>query len=200
MIEAAAIILAGGKSSRMGQNKALVRVTEGGILEGIIRVLSPEFPEIIISANNDSFASLNIKTVTDIYKDRGPLGGIHSGLLAAGYDTGFFMACDMPFTDIGLVQYMIEAAPGYDAVVPKTGEYFQPLFAVYTKNCLQAIDRQLRRGHNKIISFFPEIRVRHIGFEEIIKFGDPEKLFFNVNTPNDLRIARAMAGRELNGS
>jgi len=199
MIEAAAIILAGGKSSRMGENKALVRVTEYKMLEGIIQVLRPEFAEIILSANDDCYAAFGLKTVQDSYKNRGPLSGIHAGLKASGFFTNFFAACDMPFTDVRLARYMAEIVPGFDAVVPKIGEYYQPLFAVYTRNCLQAIEKQLKAGRNKITSFFGDVRIRFISIDEITKFGEPEKLFFNVNTPVDLHQAKVMAGREGNG-
>ncbi len=200
MSEAAAIILAGGKSTRMGQNKALVRVKKHRMLEAIIRTLSGRFAEILVSANDNSYDDLNLRTVTDIFPGSGPLGGIHAGLKASGYNVNFVVACDMPFTDPGMAAYMVRQAEGYDAVVPRIGEYYQPLFAVYTKNCLGAIETQLTNKMYKIISFYPLVKIRYMGLDEISKFGDPDRMFFNVNTPHDLETAKAMAWREEDGS
>jgi len=196
MTKAAAIILAGGKSSRMGKNKALITVKDCRMLEGIIRELTGEFREIIVSANDNTYDELGIRTVRDIFPGRGPLGGIHAGLTASGHDINFLVACDMPFINVELAVYMAGLADGYDAVVPQIGSYYQPLFAVYTRNCLKAIDDRLVRGDFKITSFFPDVRTRFVCPDEIGRFGNPEKLFFNVNTPVDLKTAKSMAGRD----
>ena len=199
MIEATAIILAGGKSTRMGRNKAFVRVKEHKMLEGVIRVLYGEFPEIIVSANDNLFDDLGVKTVPDIFPDHGPLGGIHAGLRTSSYAMNFLVACDMPFIDVRLAVHMVKSAAGYDAVVPRLRKYYQPLFAVYSKTCLTAIENRLKQGQNKIFSFYSDVKTRFIGIDEIGLFGDPEKMFFNVNTPVDLDLAKVMAGREKDG-
>lgn len=199
MIEATAIILAGGKSTRMGRNKAFVRVKEHKMLEGVIRVLNGEFPEIIVSANDNLFDDLGVKTVPDIFPDHGPLGGIHAGLRTSSYAMNFLVACDMPFIDVRLAVHMVKSAAGYDAVVPRLRKYYQPLFAVYSKTCLTAIENRLKQGQNKIFSFYSDVKTRFIGIDEIGLFGDPEKIFFNVNTPVDLDLAKVMAGREKDG-
>ncbi|PKM47260.1 MAG: molybdenum cofactor guanylyltransferase [Firmicutes bacterium HGW-Firmicutes-8] len=198
-MEATAIILAGGKSTRMGRNKAFVRVKEHKMLEGVIRVLNGEFPEIIVSANDNLFDDLGVKTVPDIFPDHGPLGGIHAGLRTSSYAMNFLVACDMPFIDVRLAVHMVKSAAGYDAVVPRLRKYYQPLFAVYSKTCLTAIENHLKQGQNKIFSFYSDVKTRFIGIDEIGLFGDPEKIFFNVNTPVDLDLAKVMAGREKDG-
>ncbi|PKM81572.1 MAG: molybdenum cofactor guanylyltransferase [Firmicutes bacterium HGW-Firmicutes-14] len=190
MIDAAAIILAGGKSTRMGRNKALVRVKEQKMLEGIIKAVSGHFPEVLVSGADPVYDGMGLKTVPDIYTGRGPLGGIHACLKASGHRVNFLAACDMPFVDAGLAEYMVRLSQGYDVVVPKLGEYYQPLFAVYMKDCIEEIERQLDTGQNKIISFYPRVRTRLVGADEIEKFGDPDRIFFNVNTPGDLNLAR----------
>ncbi|MHB9093204.1 MAG: molybdenum cofactor guanylyltransferase [Eubacteriales bacterium] len=200
MSGAAAIVLAGGKSTRMGKDKALIVVQRDKMLAGVICLLSKEFSEIIISASDNLYGELGLKTVPDIYPGRGPLGGIHAGLRASSYDVNFVVACDMPFINTRLAAYMVDAAPGYDIVVPRLGDYYQPLFAVYTKNCLPAIERQLNQGRNKITTFYPGMKTRFVEPEEIEKYGDPNELFFNVNTPVDLEMAKGMAGRKLDGS
>lgn len=200
MTDAAAVVLAGGKSSRMGTNKALLKINKEMMLEGVIKVLAGTFPEIIISANDNTYSGLKVKTVFDIFSDCGPLAGIHAGLMASSRKVNFFVACDMPFVDNRLAVYMVRLASGFDVVVPKIGAYHQPLFAVYSTNCIKAIERQLKSGRCKVDSFYNQVCTRFVGPEELQKFGDPETMFFNVNTPVDLEQARFMAGRGNNGS
>lgn len=199
MLNAAAVILAGGRSTRMGTDKALVTVGENKMLDGTVRSLAGLFPEVIISANNELYCRPGIRTVPDIFPARGPLGGIHAGLAASGYQTGFFVACDMPFIEVNLITYMITLAEGYDAVVPRLGEYYQPLFAVYSKKCLPAIEELLKEGRNKIISFYTSVQTRFVGIDEIRRYGEPNRIFFNVNTPYDLDIARILAAEGEHG-
>lgn len=200
MAEAAAIVLAGGQSTRMGRDKAMVKIKEKRMLEGLVGVLAEAFAEIILSANDSTYDWLKIKTVPDIYDGRGPLGGIHAGLTASSYPINFLVACDMPFINTGLAAYMTGLADRYDIVVPMIGKYYQPLFAVYTKNCLPAIERQLKEGRNKITSFYHHQKVRFVELDEIRQYGNPDKIFFNVNTPIDLETAKTMAGRTKDGT
>lgn len=199
MLTAAAIVLAGGKSTRMGKNKALLEIKEQRMLEGIVSKLTGHFSEIIISANDSAYEDLGIKTVRDIYTDCGPLGGIHAGLRESRHHVNFLIACDMPFVNIELANYMVNVSEGYDAVVPKMGEYYQPLFAVYTKNCLPVIEKKLEQGRNKITSFYHDVKLKFVEVDEIERYGNKETIFFNVNTPADLEAAKVMAGRNENG-
>lgn len=199
MIEAAAIVLAGGKSTRMGTNKAMIMVKEQRMLEGAVENLSKAFPQVLISANDNFYEDLGVPVFADVYRESGPLGGIHSGLKNSGYHINFFTACDMPFIDTRLALYMVESSKGFDAVVPKIGDYYQPLFAVYTKSCIDAIEDKILAGRNKITSFYQQIKIRFLEEDELIKFGNPDTMFFNVNTPGDLQTAKAIAGREING-
>lgn len=202
MSQATAIILAGGKSSRMGTDKALIKVNDENMLEGAVRALAGGFGELIVSANNKSYDSLGIKTVSDVFPGRGPLSGIHAGMLASGNDVNFVVPCDMPFIDVKLALYMVELAAGFDVVVPKIGSYYEPLFAVYNKSCLPAVEAHLMAGRNKVTRLYTDsgLKVRCVSESEIEKFGHSESLFFNVNTPVDLEQAKNIAGRKVNGS
>lgn len=200
MLEAAAVVLAGGKSTRMGEDKALLNVTGRRMLEGTVRLLSAVFTEIFISANDNSYDDLNIKVIPDDFKGSGPLGGIHAALKYSTHHTNFFTACDMPFIDIRLAVYLIDQVEGYDAVVPRMGNYYQPLFAVYTKECLQAVENRIQAGKNKITSFYDDIKIKFVDTDELRKFGNPDELFFNVNTPGDLELAKSIAGRKHDGT
>jgi len=105
------------------------------------------------------------------------------------------VACDMPFLDLKLLRYMILLSPGQDVVIPRIGELTEPLHAIYSKQCLQPIERVLAGGGGgRIIDFFPEVRVRYIEEQEI-KLFDPQHLsFFNINMPADLEKASSLAG------
>ncbi len=199
MLEAAAVILAGGKSTRMGQNKALLKIREHRMLEDAVTKLSGVFAEILISANDELYNNLNKRVVPDVYKDFGPLGGIHATLKQSGHHVNFFTACDMPFIDVKLAVYMINLIEGYDAVVPRIGEYYQPLFAVYTKDCLQAVESLIDAGRRKTSAIYDLVRVKFIDTHELCKFGNPDEMFFNVNTPLDIELAKNMARRKQDG-
>lgn len=199
MLKATAVILAGGKSSRIGQNKALLKVGENRMLEEAVKILSGEFDEILISANDDSYKDLNRRVIHDIHKNLGPLGGVHATLQQSRHHTNFFTACDMPFMDVRLAVYLISLVEGYDAVVPKIGEYYQPLFAVYTKNCLPAVENLIHNGRRKLSAFYDNVKVKFVNLEELRKFGNPDVMFFNINTPLDIELAKHIAGRKQNG-
>ncbi|WP_418792053.1 molybdenum cofactor guanylyltransferase [Phosphitispora sp. TUW77] len=193
MLEATAVVLAGGKSTRMGRDKALIRVTENRMLEGVVKVLAPEFPEIIISSNASSHNIPGTRIIPDTVFGQGPLGGIYTCLKDSGHQVNFVVACDMPFIESRLAVHLVSLAPGYDAVIPRMGGHYQPLFAVYTKKCLPAIETSLNNGRNRIVSFYSKINSRFVGPDEIRQFGDLDMMFFNVNTPGDLNIAQKMA-------
>lgn len=193
---AAGIILAGGKSTRMGINKALLPLGKGSLLETIVAVMSPLFAEIIIVSNSpESYREFNVRLVKDIIPDRGPLSGIHAGLLASSYRYNFIVPCDTPFLNPDLIGYFLDRAPGYDVVVPRLGEYLQPLHAVYSRDCLTAIEDCFRQGIYKVVAFYPRTKVRYIDVAELEGFSGLDRIFFNVNTPADLIKAQRLAGK-----
>lgn len=195
MISASAIILAGGKSSRMKVNKAFVTINQQQMIELVIRKLQPLFTEIIVVTNKpEDYSGLGVKTATDLVPGQGPLGGIQAGLLAAVNQHSFIMACDMPFVEPALISYLFEKSHDYDVVVPQIGEYFEPLHAVYSKDCLKAIGACLDQGVHKVYAFYDQVKVKYVGLETLKELVDPNKAFFNVNTPEDLAQAKVWAG------
>src|SRR5690606_34969376 len=116
-----------------------------------------------------------------------------AGLTAARWPVAFVAACDMPFLDEGLVRYMVELARDYDAVVPRLDGRREPLHAVYGKGCLSHIGGLIAEGTYAVASLFSRVRTRYVEEEEVRRFGDPERLFFNCNTPEDMARARAWA-------
>ncbi len=191
------IVLAGGEGKRLDTDKAFLRIGGRVLIEGIVEKMARIGDEVIIVTNSpQKYGHLEARLVGDIYPGKGALGGIYSGLRAARSDYGLVVACDMPFLDLRLLRYMILLSPGQDVVIPRVGELTEPLHAIYSKECLQPMERLLSAGRLKIIDFFPEVRVRYVEEQEI-KLFDPQCLsFFNINTPADLQKARNLAGKE----
>jgi len=191
------IVLAGGEGKRLATDKAFLRIGGRVLIEGIVEKMARIGDEVIIVTNSpQKYGHLEARLVGDIYPGKGSLGGIYSGLRAARSEYGLVVACDMPFLDLRLLRYMILLSPGQDVVIPRVGELTEPLHAIYSRRCLQPIERVLAAGSLKIIDFFPEVRVRYIEEQEI-KLFDPQCLsFFNINTPADLQKARNLAGKE----
>jgi molybdopterin-guanine dinucleotide biosynthesis protein A len=191
-----AVILSGGLNSRMkGRNKALLKIDGQYILDRLIGALKGLFTEIVlVTRDSCDYAGRGMRVVHDIFKVRSSLTGIHAGLVNAVEDHAFFTACDTPFLKRGLVELLLEEwAPPLDAVVPTSGPHYQPLCAIYSKRCIGPIEGQLRQGDPKIIHFFDKVSLKKVP-QERFKDVDPEyQSFFNINTPDDIRIAKMMA-------
>ena len=192
-----AAILAGGQSSRMGSNKALVRVGGRTIIERIVERIMPLAEELILVTNTpEVYAWLGLPMFGDLIPGKGPLGGLYSALSSVHGDHTLAVSCDQPFLNADLLRYLIGLREGYDVVVPLAPDgYPQSMHAVYGKGCLGPIRARLDADRLKMIGFFDEVRVRQVPMDEIAPI-DPERLsFVNVNTPGDLAEAERIAGR-----
>jgi len=194
------IILAGGRSSRLGKDKVFEVIGKETLIERAVRQLAEldELDELIVVTSErvapllDAFR-LRARIVKDVHIGQGPMGGLHAGLLAAGNDYSLVVACDLPFLNQDLLRYMIGLRRGYDMVVPRVSGMIEPLHAVYSKSCLPAIERRLNEGRSMVYSLLEGVRVRFVEQEEVEKF-DPKRLsFFNINSTADVEKARAMA-------
>ena len=186
------IILAGGKSSRMGLNKTRICLAGKTMLERVLAKIELEGNEIIIVTNEDlRFPDDKITIVPDFYRDYGALAGLHAGLKAANNDQVLVVAIDMPFINIDLFNYMKkQMVPGIDVVIPCIGTSLEPFHALYRRSsCLPAIENAIQTQSKRIISFFPLVKVVKVD-ESVIAAMDPDGLaFFNINTPEDLKRA-----------
>ena len=185
-----AVILAGGKSSRMGQDKAFLKIGNRTIVEYQLQRLSPLFEELLLSTNlPEKFAHLGLETVQDFIPDRGPLVGIYSSLLKARYSHLFAIACDMPFISPGLITYMKEDCKDYDVTVPETERGLEPLHAIYSKTCLPVMKEYIDKkdGKGRVIEFFPQVKVRVVTKEEISRIPGGNEAFLNFNTMEEYR-------------
>ncbi|SMB99096.1 molybdenum cofactor guanylyltransferase [Thermanaeromonas toyohensis ToBE] len=190
-MEAAGIVLAGGRSTRMGTNKALLSLGQETMIGRVVGLLKLLFPEIILVTNEpELYQDLQVKLVQDIFPAQGPLSGIHAGLLVSPYWYNFVVACDMPFLNLELITFMVKEAQGFDGAVPRLRGSYQPLHAVYSRSCLLPIESCLKRKLTQVIAFYPAVRLRLLEAEVLRRFGDLDTIFFNINTPADLDIAR----------
>ena len=186
--EICAVILAGGKSRRMGQDKALVNIGGRSFVEIMADRAAPLADKVFISANNpELFDFLPFPVVIDLCPGQGPLSGLHAVMSAHIYTLYITLACDLPGFPASLIQRMLDVSEGFDAVIPRTSDgRAQPLAAVYRRACLPVIEDALRKKANKVIDAFPGggLRVRWMDPCEG-KFTDDD--FVNINTPDDLR-------------
>ncbi len=186
-LEISGIILAGGKSQRMGKDKAFIRIGEKPIIETITDLFQKLFKETLIVTNRkDSYGYLRVGVYEDICPDLGALGGLYTGLFQATFLNSFAVACDMPSLNAGVINYLCQKAEGYDVVVPRTDDGFQPLHALYSKRCLEPIRTVLRDKKTRIFDFYPLVRVRVVEAREFLSIDPEMQSFVNINTPEEL--------------
>ena len=182
------IILAGGASSRFGFNKALLKVRGLSLVERVADRLRNLVAEVVLVTNlPEEFDFLGLTMVGDIYQGIGTLGGLHAGLSAIGAAYGLVVGCDMPFLNAELLRFIISIRDQADIVMPRIGNYHEPLHALYAKRCLPVIEQKIQEGERRVLRACDKLPTRYVDQEQIARY-DPQHLsFFNVNTPEDLR-------------
>lgn len=188
-----AVILAGGRSRRLGRDKAIEPFVGEPLIRRVIRRASEAVSAsqvVVVVADSDRAAALPLDddhlTAVDVFPDCGSLGGIYTGLDATSTKWSLVTACDMPFLSAPLLAHMAALRYGVDAVVPVVAGRPEPTHALYNRRCLPAIECRLRAGQLKISGFFDDVDVRYVPEDEIRTF-DPDLLsFFNINRPEDL--------------
>ena len=184
-----AAIMAGGKSKRMGQDKAWIELDGEPIIRRVANVLALVADEVIVVANDPRYAALGLRVVPDKFPDGGALGGIATGVSAATHDRVLVAACDMPFLSAEVWRVLLDHRYEADVVIPRIGGEYETLHALYTKACLAPMERALGAGKLRVISFFDEVRVQAIDEREL-RVADPTlRSFTNVNTPEELASA-----------
>lgn len=199
-----AAVLAGGRSSRLGTDKALVSLHPGGpplatIVLDRLRPLSDDL--FLVSPPRPAYAVLGTPVRPDLYGDTGPLGAIASALTHARHDFCLVVSCDMPFLDLDLLRWMARKPRDYDLLVPRlrgesrqgSGVVFQTMHAIYGKRCLPAIQRALAGGRLQTVSFLSEVNVQTIDEGKIRQFDSDMRSFFSANTPEALTHARLLS-------
>jgi molybdopterin-guanine dinucleotide biosynthesis protein A len=195
-MKAAAIILAGGKSSRMGTNKALLKINEKTNIERIINHLKLLFDDLILVTNDvGQYDFLEVQMVPDQYPGMGPLAGVHAGLNASNYDVNLVVACDMPFISGELAEALISNTSNYDAVIPVINGKQHPLFAVYQKRVAKSVEERLQSGHLRMKHLLDDLNVLYVTEKELETYSpiELEKVFFNMNHPEEYVEAKKWA-------
>jgi len=187
---AVGFVMAGGRSDRMGCDKALLPRGSGTLLDHAVARLRRACSEVrILCGPERRYEGHGADVVVDTIPGAGPLGGVYSGLRTLEDVPGLFLAVDLPVVPDALLDHLLAMAPGWDAVVPVHAAGEEPLCAVYAPACAEPIRRRLESGQLKMTSFWSDVRVRRVGDAEIAAFGDPLHVFRNLNTPGDLRPA-----------
>lgn len=177
------VLLAGGKSTRMGYDKLNLEVSGQTVFSKSLDLLQQLFSRVIIAGNRPELALPGIPAIPDIYPGSA-LGGLYTGLKYAGTDWVFVTPCDMPYPDSHIVDLLFSMNEGADAVVPQTPGGYEPVFAFYHKRCLHVFEDALKRGRKSIFALYPQLNVRFLEWQNMP--AGWEKSMLNINTPEDL--------------
>ncbi|MFA5974060.1 MAG: molybdenum cofactor guanylyltransferase [Lentimicrobiaceae bacterium] len=183
------IILAGGKSSRMGAEKGLQELCGKPLIHYAIEALSGLCNTIIISSSSDAYHSLGYKVVADVFPGIGPMGGIYSALKQSETERNLVLSCDLPFVSEELMSYILENSTGYKVAVPWRGDqHYEPLCGFYHLSILDQINAFIENNNYKLPDIFDEIRINKLVINSELNFYQ-ENLFLNVNSKHDLTLA-----------
>lgn len=184
------VVLAGGKSSRMGQNKALMTLGGRRLIDRVVDVLRQVFSNLLLVTNSpEVYADLGLSMAQDVFPDKGSLGGLYSAIYHAPTPYSFVVACDMPYLQSTVLDYLLTQIAEYDVVIPDIRGELQPLHAVYNKTCLPPIQRRLEANRLKIVGFLPEVHVRTVQADELQSFDPDLRTFQNLNTWEEFSAA-----------
>jgi len=190
------VILAGGASKRMGnKNKALLKIGEKSIIERVLDAISVVVPQVILITNSpEQFTRLNCPSYRDILPGNGPLGGIYTGLINSTTNYDLVVACDMPFIQSQLLRFLINYSQDYDIVIPSTPDGYHPLCAIYSKACIDPIEKLVNDGSLKVTNLFNYVKVKEVKLIEIYPEFDLNVLL-NINTDQDYVKALAISSQ-----
>ena len=189
------VLLAGGKSRRMGEDKRFILVGQRTLFERSCTVLCELFEQVCVVIAQDSAAlKAEVPVIRDLIPDCGSLGGLYTGLRWAKTPGIFLAACDMPFLHSDVIRYMARQMDQRDIVIGRWGGRLQPTHAIYSQECIPVIEAMINLGNRKIQSMIdhPALRVRVIDETEMRQIDHEGRSMFNINTPSDLEQARAV--------
>lgn len=181
------IILAGGKNIRMGENKAFIRVKGRRIIDRTVELFHAIFEHVILVTNEPlTYSHLNLEIVVDLIPASSALIGIYTGLFYAATPYCFVVACDMPFLNRKVIEYMVSIRKNYDVVIPVLDDGYHPTHALYARRCITPIKKLIHTGNFKITDFFNRVTVREVTPKELRAVDPPMEAVLNINTPEDL--------------
>ena len=183
-------LLAGGRSTRMGDDKAFAPFQGGTLLEWMRDRAAPLFPQVFVVAREPSrFHDVGLPVVTDALPEGGSAVGVYTAVLAAPTERVVCLACDMPFVTPRFLRELAGRSAGFDVFVPRHRDRLEPLCAVYSKRTLDAYRKFILSGGRRIFDIYPDLNTGYLDMDDGCH-GDPEKLFVNINTPAELEVAR----------
>lgn len=184
LMQITGIILAGGKSSRMGTDKVLLKVNEKTLLEQAIELVEPICNSILISSDNSEHEKFGYKIVPDEIKNCGPIGGIYSSLKKSETDWSFIISVDSPFVEKGFIHHLISEIDNSEAIIPIHKKGKEPLIGIYHKNCLLKIEKMMDLQHYKMHNLLRALKTKFVDSNAWVE--NYPKLFHNINRPEDL--------------
>lgn len=193
-----AIILAGGKSSRMGFDKQFLKIDQRRLMDSMIHKLSKEFEEIIIVTNKpEQYIGLVHKITGDIIENMGPLGGIHAGLTLSSNEYSLIVACDMPNINMDYIRYMKNHL-GKHGCTTRFGPWIEPFISFYSKDVIKNIEEYLKTNKRSMHDFLPTIEFNYIDESVAREFSPNWDMFLNLNTRDDLNTYLSKSWGSLN--
>ena len=184
-------VVAGGQSRRMGRDKALLPWDGATLLDHAVTRLRAVCREVrVLSGSERRYADRGLAVDVDAIADGGPLAGLATALFVSAPRAVLLLGVDMPFVTVALLAHLRDALAGWDAAVPVLAPGAEPLCAAYASNCSAAVQAALASGQRKMTSFWPTVRVRTLGEEDLARFGPSAQLFRNLNDPSEYDAAR----------
>jgi molybdopterin-guanine dinucleotide biosynthesis protein A len=195
----AGIVVAGGKGTRLGgRDKAFLEIDGEPIIARTLRLFRTLFTQtIIVTRHPERFAPFGAEVTVDRYPGKGPLAGIHAGLLACRTSHAFVAACDMPLLDPDVIRYLVDRIPhtdatpdvpdGPDAIVPWWDGDVEPLHAIYAARTLSTMEQCLENDDHAVRTFLERVRVDYVAEAELARLAGAPRSFTNVNTPEELQ-------------
>lgn len=187
--EITGIILSGGKSSRLGEEKGLALFNGKPLIQYAIDILKPVCDKIIISANNqlDDYADFGYEIVEDQVRNIGPMAGLIAGLKKSDTRYNFMLSCDTPFVPSELFPYLLNSIENFQVAIPVHDEkYFEPLCAVYATNIIWQMEQSIKEKKYKLIDFLEDVKARKLTINNHLPFYH-EEMFVNMNTHKDIQ-------------
>lgn len=182
----ATIILAGGMSKRMGQDKALLAGGDSTLLQTLVSRFEGELGAVIVVTRADQSIRLRgARIVYDAFAGKGPIGGLYAGLLTSSDEKNFVLACDMPFANPAAARYLLSRSDSHDAVIPMLKHGYEPLHAIYHKSCLPRIEANLKIDKLKIKDMLDLANTLYVTEDDLHGIGVDLKTFTNINTPEE---------------
>ncbi len=183
------ILLAGGRSSRMGYDKALIKLGHYRVIELVARTMHVVCDQIILSANSTDYDFLGLQRVSDEVKNIGPIAGLHASLKHCSSNKALVVSCDVPFVSVDLLTHLIEKAESDDTTILMHRQKKHPLIAIYRKSILPHLETAIKQKKYKLLNVIAQSKHSEIQIDRKLAFYD-ENLFLNLNTPEELALAQ----------